>query len=118
MSRLQEICFINGSKIDIERNLPRAVRLLRKRKGEVSSVMKLYDLSVQDIFYSFYNRPPFLGAGIRAHKIDERTVHVEMKRTLFNRNIVGTHFGGSLYAMCDPWCMLVLMRLLGQDYIV
>ena len=35
-----------------------------------------------------------------------------------NRNIVGTHFGGSLYAMCDPWFMLILMRLLGRDYIV
>jgi acyl-coenzyme A thioesterase PaaI-like protein len=35
-----------------------------------------------------------------------------------NRNIVGTHFGGSLYAMCDPWFMLILMRALGTNYIV
>jgi acyl-coenzyme A thioesterase PaaI-like protein len=35
-----------------------------------------------------------------------------------NRNIVGTHFGGSLYAMCDPWFMLILMNALGADYIV
>ena len=62
--------------------------------------------------------PPFLGAGIRAYHIDKHTVRVEMKLTFWNQNAVGTHFGGSLYAMCDPWFMLILMRLLGQDYIV
>jgi acyl-coenzyme A thioesterase PaaI-like protein len=62
--------------------------------------------------------PPLLGAGIRVQKIDEFTVRVEMKLTAFNRNIVGTHFGGSLYSMCDPWFMLILMRALGSGYIV
>lgn len=67
-------------------------------------------------FVNFY--PPLLGAGIRSRRIDERTVHVEMKLTAFNRNLVNVHFGGSLYAMCDPWFMLILMHLLGPDYIV
>ena len=62
--------------------------------------------------------PPLVGAGIRSHTLDERTVEVEMKLTAFNVNLVGVHFGGSLYAMCDPWFMLILMRLLGKDYIV
>lgn len=62
--------------------------------------------------------PPFLGAGIRARRIDEATLRAEMKLTFLNGNAVGTHFGGSLYAMCDPWYMLILMRLLGKDYIV
>jgi acyl-coenzyme A thioesterase PaaI-like protein len=62
--------------------------------------------------------PPLIGAGIRSRSIDERTIEVEMKMTAFNRNIVNVHFGGSLYAMCDPWFMLILMRLLGPDYIV
>jgi acyl-coenzyme A thioesterase PaaI-like protein len=62
--------------------------------------------------------PPLIGAGIRSRSIDERTIEVEMKMTAFNRNIVNVHFGGSLYAMCDPWFMLILMRLLGLDYIV
>jgi len=65
---------------------------------------------------NFY--PPLLGAGIRARTIDEYTIRVEMKLTALNRNIVGSHFGGSLYAMCDPWFMLILMRTLGEDYIV
>ena len=73
-------------------------------------------MRLREKFVNFY--PPFLGAGIRAHTIDERTIRVEMKLTPFNRNIVGVHFGGSLYAMCDPWFMLILMRLLGRDYIV
>jgi acyl-coenzyme A thioesterase PaaI-like protein len=67
-------------------------------------------------FINFY--PPFLGAGIHSRTVDERTIRVEKKLTTLNRNIVGTHFGGSLYAMCDPWFMLILMRLLGKDYIV
>lgn len=62
--------------------------------------------------------PPLLGAGIRVRQIDERTTYVEMKLTALNRNLVGVHFGGSLYAMCDPWFMLILIRLLGNDYIV
>lgn len=62
--------------------------------------------------------PPLVGAGIRSRSIDASTVEVEMKLTAFNRNLVGVHFGGSLYAMCDPWFMLILMRLLGGDYIV
>jgi acyl-coenzyme A thioesterase PaaI-like protein len=62
--------------------------------------------------------PPFLGAGIRARRVDERTYEVRLKMNSFNRNLVGTHFGGSLYAMCDPWFMLILMRLLGNGYIV
>lgn len=67
-------------------------------------------------FVNFY--PPFLGAGIRSRAIDERTICVVMKLNFLNRNLVGVHFGGSLYAMCDPWFMLILMRLLGKDYIV
>ena len=71
---------------------------------------------LRERFINLY--PPLLGAGIRVHRIDELTVRVEMKLTALNRNIVGVHFGGSLYAMCDPWFMLILMRALGSDYIV
>lgn len=34
----------------------------------------------------------------------------------FNRNAVGTHFGGSLYSMVDPHLMLMLIQLLGEEY--
>ena len=63
--------------------------------------------------------PPFLGAGIRARWSDDhRSVDVEMKLRFWNRNYVGTHYGGSLYSMADPFYMLILMEALGPDYIV
>jgi len=67
---------------------------------------------------NFYG--PYLGAGVRVTHIapDWRELHVTMKRHWYNRNAVGTHFGGSLYSMVDPHCMLLLMNLLGKDYIV
>jgi acyl-coenzyme A thioesterase PaaI-like protein len=66
---------------------------------------------------NFY--PPFLGAGIRTRlSRDRRTFEVRMKLGFFNRNYVGTHFGGSLYAMCDPFFMLLLIPALGPEYVV
>jgi acyl-coenzyme A thioesterase PaaI-like protein len=64
--------------------------------------------------------PPFLGAGIRVKQIrpDWKTIEVEMKLRFWNRNYVGTQFGGSLYAMTDPFYMLMLMHHLGPDYVV
>lgn len=64
--------------------------------------------------------PPFLGAGIRVTRIspDMREIDVEMKLRWWNRNYVGTHFGGSLYSMTDPFYMLILIENLGRDYIV
>jgi hypothetical protein len=49
---------------------------------------------------------------------DFRTVKVEMPLRFYNKNYVGTHFGGSLYAMCDPFYMLMLINILGPGYIV
>jgi len=64
--------------------------------------------------------PPFLGAGIRVKHIaaDMKAIDVEMKLRFWNANYVGTHFGGSLFAMTDPFYMLMLMANLGREYIV
>jgi hypothetical protein len=64
--------------------------------------------------------PPFLGAGIRVRSMSEdfREVVVELRLGRFNRNYVGTHFGGSLYAMTDPFFMIMLLRNLGSEYFV
>ena len=64
--------------------------------------------------------PPFLGAGIKVRHIraDYREVVVSMKLRWYNRNYVGTHFGGSLAAMTDPFYMLMLIHILGNEYIV
>lgn len=67
---------------------------------------------------NFY--PPYLGAGVKIDYISEdwRELHVSMALRWYNRNIVGTHFGGSLYSIIDPHIMLMLMQLLGKEYIV
>lgn len=64
--------------------------------------------------------PPFLGAGIRVKSLSEdfRDAVVELKLGRLNRNAVGTHFGGSLYAMTDPFFAIMLMHNLGGDYLV
>lgn len=64
--------------------------------------------------------PPYRAAGIKLDYIgrDFRSLHVSMTLHWYNQNYVGTHFGGSLYAMTDPFYMLMLMHNLGRDYIV
>ena len=64
--------------------------------------------------------PPFLFAGIHVTEIspDWRRVRVELRMRPWNRNYVGTHFGGSLFAMCDPFRMIPVLNCLGPDYIV
>jgi acyl-coenzyme A thioesterase PaaI-like protein len=64
--------------------------------------------------------PPYLGAGIRVTAVDQdlRWIEVAMDLTVWNRNYVGTHFGGSLYAMCDPFYMFLVMERLGRDFVV
>lgn len=64
--------------------------------------------------------PPYIGAGIHVDQIsdDFRDVVVSMKLRWYNRNYVGTHFGGSLVSMTDPFFMLMLMNILGREYIV
>jgi len=64
--------------------------------------------------------PPFLGAGIRVKRLqpDWKEIAVEMKLRRWNSNYVGTHYGGSLYSMTDPFFMLMLIENLGRDYIV
>jgi len=64
--------------------------------------------------------PPYLGAAVRVTRIshDFRDVEVEMPLRFYNRNYVGTHFGGSLYSMVDPFYVLMLAHILGPGYIV
>ena len=63
---------------------------------------------------------PYLGAGVKITHIspDWHELHVEMRLRWFNRNIMGTQFGGSLYSMVDPHLMLLLMQLLGPEYTI
>ena len=64
--------------------------------------------------------PPYLGAGVKVDAVDPglRSLTVSMRLTRWNKNAVGVHFGGSLYSLCDPWFMLLLMIRLGPGFIV
>lgn len=63
---------------------------------------------------------PYWGTGIRVAEVSPRfdRVVVEMRQRWFNRNAFGTHFGGSLCSMCDPFYCLLLVARLGPQYVV
>jgi acyl-coenzyme A thioesterase PaaI-like protein len=64
--------------------------------------------------------PPYFAAGIKVISFNEdlTKIEVQMKQSSFNTNYVGTHFGGSLYSMCDPFYMFMLIHHLGKEHIV
>jgi hypothetical protein len=70
------------------------------------------------LFLNLY--PPFLGAGVRVTygAEDFSRWDVEMSLRPYNRNYFGTHFGGSLYSMCDPFFLLIVTKMLGDGFIV
>ena len=64
--------------------------------------------------------PPFLFGGMRVLEWsdDWRLARVRMKLAWYNRNFVGTQFGGNLFAMTDPFWMIMTLCRLGTRYIV
>jgi acyl-coenzyme A thioesterase PaaI-like protein len=64
--------------------------------------------------------PPFLFSGIKLTLVSEdyRRAEVQLKRHWYNQNYVGTHFGGSLFAMTDACYMVMLLQVLGKGYYV
>ena len=64
--------------------------------------------------------PPFLFAGVHVTRLsaDWREARVELRMRPWTRNYVGTHFGGSLFSMTDPFWMIMVKECLGNDYIV
>lgn len=68
-------------------------------------------------FINFW--PPLLFAGIRIRRItpDYRFIEAELKLRFWNKNAMGAQFGGSLFAMTDPFYMLMLQHNLGDHYI-
>jgi len=62
--------------------------------------------------------PPYVGAAIRVRRTESGGYLARMKLTWYNRNLFGTHFGGSLYAMCDPFFSIILLEELGRGFIV
>jgi hypothetical protein len=64
--------------------------------------------------------PPLFFNAIKVTRISDnfREIDVALKLRCYNSNNVGVQFGGNLFAMTDPWYMLMLMENLGRDYYV
>jgi hypothetical protein len=58
------------------------------------------------------------GHSRQAHRARHESRRCRNEAALLERNYVGTHFGGSLFAMTDAFYMLMLMANLGREYIV
>ena len=85
-----------------------------------AEVPLLKRLLKQNLKLMFNLWPPLMGAGIRIKRIqpDWKEIDVEMKLRRWNANYVGTHYGGSLYSITDPFYMVMFIEILGRDYIV
>ena len=58
--------------------------------------------------------------GLRVLEVNEDITRIKARLKLrwYNRNGYGTHFGGSLLSMTDPFFALILHANLGDDYII
>ena len=77
-------------------------------------------LTVRHVLKWIWLWPPYFGAGISVdnYNDDITSITVRMKMRFWNKNYVGTHFGGNLYSMCDPWFMFILLEHLGKECVV
>ncbi|MCL2584468.1 MAG: DUF4442 domain-containing protein [Streptosporangiales bacterium] len=64
--------------------------------------------------------PPLLFAGVRVERIaaDFRHVRIRLAKSPLTANMFGTQFGGSMFAMTDPFWVMMLTRNLGPGYTV
>jgi len=64
--------------------------------------------------------PAYRGMGVRVDYIaaDFREVRVHVSLNWCICNYVGTIFGGSLYGTLDPVYMIMLLHILGREYVV
>lgn len=62
--------------------------------------------------------PPFVGAGIHVTELapDFRRATVRLRHGLLNRNYFGTHYGGSLFSMTDPFYAIMLLHNLPHGF--
>lgn len=78
------------------------------------------DLSADGLRDRLNSWRPYSGAGIHvAHfAADFRSATVELTLHDYNQNYFGTHFGGSLSSMTNPFYVLMLANILGPNYVV
>ncbi|GAB3684747.1 DUF4442 domain-containing protein [Salinisphaera aquimarina] len=64
--------------------------------------------------------PPFAASGIHVEEIasDWSYARVALKFRPWNRNYMGTQFGGNLFKMGDPFWAILAIRRMGDGYLV
>jgi len=70
--------------------------------------------------WGFNHFPAYRRTGARITYVaaDWREVRIKLPLNRRTRNYVGTIFGGSMYGAVDPIYMIMLIKLLGPDYVV
>ncbi len=70
--------------------------------------------------WRFNQFPAYRGTGGRITYVadDWLVVRIKLPLNWRTRNYVGTIFGGSMYGAVDPVYMLMLIKALGNDYVV
>ncbi len=77
-------------------------------------------MSTRIVRWGFNFFPAYRGTGARITYIaqDYREVQIKLPLNWRTRNYVGTTFGGSIYGAVDPIYMIMLIKVLGRDYVV
>ena len=70
--------------------------------------------------WAFNSFPAYWGTGAHLTYLarDWSEIRVKLPLSWRTRNYVGTIFGGSMYGAVDPFYMVMLIELLGPDYVV
>ena len=88
----------------------------------IAKILKMKNpfMNMRRLMHTIWLWPPYLGAGISVKAINEdfTVMETQLKQRWWNLNYVGTHYGGSIYSMCDPFYMFIAVVNLGKDYIV
>jgi acyl-coenzyme A thioesterase PaaI-like protein len=73
---------------------------------------------IERIKFNFF--PAYRGSGGRIAYIsdDYHEIHVKLPLNWRTKNYVGTIFGGSMFAATDPIYMVMLIKILGGNYLV
>src|SRR6266496_6489335 len=87
---------------------------------EAAAAVDAMKLSARLLRWKFNLFPAYRGTGARVTYIadDFHEVRVHLPLSWRTRNAVGTIFGGSMYGAVDPIYMIMLIQLLGRDYVV
>jgi acyl-coenzyme A thioesterase PaaI-like protein len=95
-----------------DKNVP---DLLREESNRMPESFK-----TKIVRWGFNLFPAYRGTGGRITFIasDWREVRVKLPLNWRTRNYVGTIYGGSMYGAVDPIYMVMLIKILGLDYIV